>query len=673
MPRTEYLVDLLTSASIDAPASNYVDLQRIILKREVETAIFQHPPSTITFPALEIGKQAVFQFAYGIKEAAWPLIKNAVRFTISIESGTRREIVFEAKLQPRKRRSDRGWQKRELDLARFAGQSIRVILQTRMGWRRSNEYAWAGWANPRIVHAAATSVPVARRDEQPHIFLLTADALPARYLGCYGHPQTRTPHLDRLAADGMLIEQAWSQSCMTLGSYVSILTGQYPRVHGVSREWETFPISQISLPTALEAHGYWTLFAASSGELSGRYNRLDEVFKEIIPTLSNPMQDGAITTRQFIRWFEQRPARPCFSWIHYFDIHPPSMPPEPFSSMYYTGDPTDGKNQHLASEVAEIRAVESVLILRAAMPLLESGQPVTEVMDILEDVAAVLKGHSDLRPDLAEHVLNLGARATQGHSRAEFGKWLSKQTGEMAAGHVPRELVHWLKDMMALLESTENDIMSWLRDVVDFRYPLSMYLSTVSYFDSHVNTLVSYLKERNLYDQSLIIVTAPHGELLDNSSIPYHHFLLTPDTLHVPLIIKPPRQATDIKVGTRISGAFDLIDLFPTILDIQDLPNAFKLSGVSRWDLIKRGHEIPPHDSFAAGMHQLAQSVFRAPYLFARERAGVEMQTFHTLASGAREVLYDIASGEIHSSNFPQVVGSLRESLDAWEREYQPA
>src|ERR1700681_101115 len=222
MPRTEYLVDLLSSASIDAPAVNLVDLQQMILEREVETAIFQHPPSTITFPALKIGKQAIFHFGYGIKEAAWPLIKNAVRFAISIESAAGRELVFDAKLQPRTRKSDRGWQKREFDLSRFEGQSVRVILQTSVAWRRSTEYAWAGWANPRIVHSLFESAPVARRDDHPHIFLLTADALPARYLGCYGHPEARTPHLDRLAAEGMLIEQAWSQSCMTLGSYVSI-------------------------------------------------------------------------------------------------------------------------------------------------------------------------------------------------------------------------------------------------------------------------------------------------------------------------------------------------------------------------------------------------------------------------------------------------------------------
>src|SRR6266550_2427654 len=669
MHRTEYLVDLLASASIDAPAANYVDLEKMILERDVETAIFQHPPSTITFPALKVGTEAILYFALGVKEAAWPRLKNKVRFTISVESTSGREIVFDAKLHPRLRRSDRGWQRRELDLSRFAGQSIRIILQTRVAWRRSTEYAWAGWANPRLVHDLPLSPPVARRDRYPHIFLLTADALPSRYLGCYGHPQVQSPHLDQLAGEGVLFEQAWSQSCMTLGSYVSMLTGEYPRGHGVSREWQPFPVSQTNLPAALEAHGYHSLFAASSRELSGRNNHLDQVFNSILPTLSNPMQDGAVTTRQFIRWFEQRPDQPCFSWIHYFDVHPPSMAPGPFSSMYYAGDPTSRERQYLPQDVAEIRCVESVLIMRAAMPLLAGGQPVAEVIDILADTAAVLKGQSDFKPDLAEHVLNLGARAMQGHSPAAFGQWLSEQTREMTAGRVPTALVKWLKEVMKLLEPTEADIMPWLRDVVDFHYPLAMYMSTVSYLDSHIGTLTSYLKEQDLYDQSLIVVTAPHGEMLDNSKIPYHHFLLTPETLHVPLIMKLPTAAGAIKPGVRLGGVFDLIDLFPTMMDIQGLPSPGKFSGVSRWAQIIRGEAIPYHDSFAAGLHQLAHSVFRAPYLLVREKSGVGMEPFHTVASGAREVLYDTRGGETYVTDLPQVAGSLRESLHAWRHE----
>jgi hypothetical protein len=664
MQRTEYLVDLLSSASIDAPGPNQVDLQQIILEREVETAIFQHPPSTVSFPALEIGKPAILHFAYGIKEVAWPLMKTAVRFTIRIESAGRRELVFEAKLQPRIRKADRGWQRRELDLAQFAGQSIRVILQTSVAWRRSTEYAWAGWANPRIVHALSESMPDARRDGHPHIFLLTADALPARYLACYGHPQVQTPHLDHLAADGLLVEQAWSQSCMTLASYVSILTGQHPHIHGVSREWQTFPVCQTSLPTTLESHGYHTLFAASSQELAGRHNNLDQVFTELIPTLANPRQDGAVTTRQFIRWFKQRPDRPCFSWIHYFDIHPPPLPREPFSSLYYSGDPTDPERQHLPQDVGKIRCVESVLILGTAIPLLESGQPVAEVIDILEDTAAALKGHSNLRPDLADQLLRLGSQAMQDKSPTDFGDWLSEQSGELEAGMVPRGLVEWLKHVMTLLESTEADIVGWLRDAVDFRYPVSMYMSTISHFDLHIGALTSYLKEAGLYDQSLIVVTAPHGEMVDNSSIVFQHLQLAPDTLHVPLIIKPPKQALAAS-GSRIGGVFDLIDLFPTILDIQGLPPVSNLSGVSRWDELRSGRDIPPHDSFAAGLHQFSHSVFRSPYLLARDNAEVGMPTFNSLASGAREVLYDTRSGETYVSDLPEVAGSLRKSLDA--------
>ncbi len=664
MLRTEYLVDLLAAASIDAPAGGYVDLEKIILAREVETAIFQHPPSSIAFPSVRIGHNAKLIFAVGIKEVVWQQLKSNVRFIVSVESDGRRKVIFKKTLNPRRLESDRAWIRNEIDLSKFAGRSVRLVLTTKVGWRRSTEYAWAAWANPQIVHEVAVDAQSARHDRHPHIFLLTADALPARYLGCYGHPEVKTPGLEALAADGVLFEQAWSQSCMTLGSYTSILTGLHPHEHGVSREWQTFPVSKMNLATALKQQGYHTTFAVSSRELSGRINHLDRVFDEVLHTLSNPMQDGAVTTRQFMRWFAERPDQPCFSWIHYFDVHPPSMSPEPFSSLYYSGNPTDPRNEYRSSEVARIRAVESALIMRAVLPLLERGEPVAEAIDILEDTAAVLKNRSDLSPDLAEHVLNIGARAMRGESRDQFGDWLDRQTEAMRDGRVPHELLQWIKDVIGLLEKTEQDIMSWLRGVVDFRYPLAAYRSTVTYLDSRIHSLVTYLKEQDLYDQSLIIFTAPHGEILDDPRLPYHHLLLTPDTLHVPLIMKLPEHK-GVQHGARIDGVIDLIDIFPTIMDVLRLPHFFELSGVSRWNQIKQGENIPPHDSFAAGLHQLAHSVCRPPYLVAREPADQSGKTFHAALSGQGAAFYSTESGELL---FDQPVGAedLMNELDEW-------
>ncbi len=665
MRTTEYLVDLLVSASIDAPSDDCVDLEKMILARRVETAIFQHPPSTITFPALEIGKDAKLVFAIGIKEVAWQHLKSAVRFVITAQNGRRRKEIFKASLNPREVESDRGWQRHELDLSRFSGQSICLVFTTRMGWRRSTEYAWAGWANPRVVNKAAGETPIHRPDRHPHIFLLTADALPARYLGCYGHPQVKTPGLEALASDGSLFEQAWSQSCMTLGSYISILTGLYPHQHGVSREWQTFPVEKTNLASIVKQHGYHTLFAASSRELSGRTNYLDRVFDEVLHTLSNPMQDGAVTNRQFMRWFSRRPDQPCFSWIHYFDVHPPSMSPEPFGSMYYAGDPADPKNEHRSADIARIRSVESALIMRAVLPALERGEPVSEAIDILEDTVAVLIDRSELRPDLVEHVLNLGARAMRGQSREEFGAWLRLQTEAMRT-RPTADLIDGIKNVINLLENTEQDIMSWLSGVVDFRYPLAVYQGTVSYFDAQIESFCNQLKELDIYDQSLIIVTAPHGEILDDSRLPYHHFLLAPDTLHVPLIMKLPLAAA-AKRGVRIDGIIDLIDLFPTIMDIQRWPLPPGLSGISRWNEIKSGADIPPHDSFAAGLHQLSHSICRPPYLLARERPEASMKSFHAVLSGGENALYDTESGKLVSDSDATGTEDLRRRLAEWQ------
>jgi arylsulfatase A-like enzyme len=666
--QTEYFVDILPSASVKAPGEGYVDLQRMTIGREVETAIFQHPASTILFPPLQLGEDPILSFGCGVKESAWQRIENEVRFSVSIIAGEKRQKIFQTRMHPRTRSGDRAWQQHSLDLARFAGQSVQLIIETRVPWRHSNKFAWAGWANPRLTHSLPEQQRhvAGRSDDHPHIFLITTDALPARYLECYGHMQVKTPHLNQLAAAGVLFEQAWSQSCMTFSSYASILTGKHPHEHGVKKDWDSFSAGQPSLPLALREHGYHTLSAASSLELSERGSTFAHAFTETIPTLGNPMQDGAVTTRRFTRWLkEQRPDKPCFCWIHYFDTHPPGLPPRPFSSMYYTGDPTDQKRVYKPEQVAGIRGVESALVIRASWPLLEKGVPVFEVIEILEDTAAILTGKLNLKPDLAEHILNLGAQAMNGLSAPRFGEWLSEQTQQMADGQMPARLLDWLKDVLVMLETTEDDIISWLRGVDDLRFPLSMHMGTVSYFDAQVGALAACLREEGIYDQSLIVVTSPHGEVLDNPTLPYHHFMLAPDTLRVPLIMKLPSRL-GCRSGARLGGVFDLIDLFPTLMDIEGLENSFNVSGVSRWQDIRAGTDIQPHDSFATGFHGVAHSVYRQPHLLVKERQGMGHPTLHTVLSGGEEVIYDALSLKTRSPEQAVERAMLRASLDAW-------
>ncbi|TMA47477.1 MAG: hypothetical protein E6J76_15590, partial [Deltaproteobacteria bacterium] len=61
-------------------------------------------------------------------------------------------------------------------------------------------------------------------DARPNVVLVTVDTLRADHLGCYGSPVVRTPHLDRLAAEGTLFERCYALTHVTVPSHLTILT-----------------------------------------------------------------------------------------------------------------------------------------------------------------------------------------------------------------------------------------------------------------------------------------------------------------------------------------------------------------------------------------------------------------------------------------------------------------
>jgi len=68
---------------------------------------------------------------------------------------------------------------------------------------------------------------IAAGDERPNIVVILADDLGAKELACYGHASHRTPHLDRLAADGVRFRTGWVTPLCT-PTRVQLMTGQYP-------------------------------------------------------------------------------------------------------------------------------------------------------------------------------------------------------------------------------------------------------------------------------------------------------------------------------------------------------------------------------------------------------------------------------------------------------------
>ena len=72
-----------------------------------------------------------------------------------------------------------------------------------------------------------------RNRTTPNVLLVVVDALRADHLGCYGNDRIETPNIDALGERGVVLENCYAQAPYTLTSFGSILTGKYPRRHGL--------------------------------------------------------------------------------------------------------------------------------------------------------------------------------------------------------------------------------------------------------------------------------------------------------------------------------------------------------------------------------------------------------------------------------------------------------
>jgi arylsulfatase A-like enzyme len=98
---------------------------------------------------------------------------------------------------------------------------------------------------------------------------------------------------------------------------------------------------------------------------------------------------------------------------------------------------------------------------------------------------------------------------------------------------------------------------------------INKYDNALRYVDQQVGMFIDYLKQNNLYDNSVIIVTSDHGEAFYQHGYPTHSTSLYEDQIRVSTLFKQPGQKTSVMRDDPIS----LIDINPTILEIMGMPN----------------------------------------------------------------------------------------------------
>jgi choline-sulfatase len=200
--------------------------------------------------------------------------------------------------------------------------------------------------------------------QAPNLVLVTIDTLRADHVGAYGHPGAETPTIDRLAREGILLEDAVVQVPQTRPSHTSIFTGRYPYEHGI-RDNYSAPLAAgtPTMASILRLQGWDTGGFIGAYPVS-RPSGLDRGFA----VFDDPFAAGDDTTREArterrakevvdkaLAWLAKPRAAPFFAWVHLFDPHAPYDAPAPYGPRH-ARSPYDGEVAYADAQLGRVLA-----------------------------------------------------------------------------------------------------------------------------------------------------------------------------------------------------------------------------------------------------------------------------------------------------------------------------
>jgi arylsulfatase len=391
-----------------------------------------------------------------------------------------------------------------------------------------------GWAGGEMLWAGP---PAPRR---PNVLLLHVDQLRADCLGSSGNRDIKTPNIDRLAADGVRYTNSFCAFPVCTPSRYSLLSGQYVHQHAGWDNRSTLSPAIATFPKIFRAAGYRT---KAVGKMHFTPTYLDVGFDELLLA----EQDGpgrwdddyhrylmrlGLLDRNDLE--DQRSEYRQKAGPAYWDT---------FGAMVSNLP----EAHHSTTWIAE-RAMEAVRSWDAQSSCLL--------------MVGFIKPHHPFDPPAPWHAMYEPPKLSilPGWTQEPLGHDL-----KLSRGYFPNA---------RLSEDKLRRVMAY-------------YYATISQIDHNVGRLIALLKERGLYDNTLIVFTGDHGEYLG-----YHHMLLKGNQMYdplvkVPLVIKWPGGRGAGAVAPRLVSN---IDLAPTLCRAAGLQPASSMCGE---DL---GQEAPGRD-----------------------------------------------------------------------------
>ena len=344
--------------------------------------------------------------------------------------------------------------------------------------------------------------------KQPNILFIMADQMSALALKAYGNPVAKAPHSQSLADRGVVFQNAYCNSPLCAPSRASMLTGKLPSQIGAYDNAADFPSSTPTFIHFLRHMGYRTCL---SGKM--HFTGPDQLhgFEERLTTDIYPADFGWTCD-----W--ERPVEDRFSWYHNMQ------------SVFDAGVCVRSNQLDFDEEVS----------YRANRWILDQAR------------------NGDPRP------FCLTVSFTHPHdpyniTRKYWDLYDPEEIDPLYTDPIPFENLDAHSRRVATICSLDPTALT-RGQVLDAR---RAYYGAVSYIDDKVGTLLHTLSATGLIDNTIIVFTSDHGDMLGDRGL-WYKMTFFEWSARVPLIISAPDRFPARTIDQPVS----LLNLFPTMLDM---------------------------------------------------------------------------------------------------------
>ena len=388
----------------------------------------------------------------------------------------------------------------------------------------------------------------------PNIVFIMADDHAAKAISCYGAGINQTPHLDRLAEEGMRFDHCYVTNSICTPSRAAILTGTYNHVNCVSTLDTHINNRLPNVAKHLRTGGYqtaiigkWHLGEGKEHEptgfdfwsvLPGQGEYFDPIMIEMGEEIEVPGYATDVITDKSLDWLEQRDAsKPFFLMCHHKAPHR-EWEPHPKNRGLYQEDISipetfddDYRNRAKAAAEAKMRIKDDMKYADLGLVQPEGGSEVGE---------RTMRSSTNRKIPNPEDVSGL--------------RLIDKDTGEVFTFNNRDELSH-------------------------FKYQryLKRYLRTIASIDESVGRVLEYLDQNNLSENTLVIYTSDQGFFLGEHGWFDKRFMYE-ESFQMPFLVRYPKEIAE---GTVCKNVVCNVDFAATFLDLAGLAIPSYMQGKS--------------------------------------------------------------------------------------------